>query len=95
MKITQKDIRHVAKLARLDLDEAAIEAFSGQLGDILKYMETLNQVDTRDVMPTAHAIDLTNALRDDSQKPHLEPSEALNNAPLQDEGCFIVPKVIG
>ena len=95
MKITQKDIRHVAKLARLDLDEAAIEAFYGQLGDILNYMETLNQVDTRDVMPTAHAIDLANALRDDTPKPHLEPSKALENAPLQDDGSFIVPKVIG
>lgn len=95
MKITQKDIRHVAKLARLDLDDTAIAAFSGQLGDILNYMDTLNQVDTHNIMPTAHAIDLTNALRDDSQKPHLEPSEALKNAPLQDDGCFIVPKVIG
>lgn len=95
MKITPEDISHVARLARLDLDETAIEAFSGQLGDILKYMETLNQVDTRDVIPTAHAIDLTNALRNDNQKPHLKPSEALNNAPLQDDGSFIVPKVIG
>ncbi len=63
MKITQKEIRHVAQLARLDLPQAAIESFYGQLGDILNYMETLNQVDTREVMPTAHAIDLTNALR--------------------------------
>jgi aspartyl-tRNA(Asn)/glutamyl-tRNA(Gln) amidotransferase subunit C len=95
MKITQEDIRHVAKLARLDLDEAAIEAFYGQLGDILNYMETLNQVNTQEVPPTAHAIDLTNALRDDTPKPHLDPSEALDNAPSQDDGCFIVPKVIG
>ena len=95
MKITQEDIRHVATLARLDLDDAAIEAFYGQLGDILNYMETLNQVNTQEVPPTAHAIDLTNALRDDTPKPHLDRSDALNNAPSQDDGCFIVPKVIG
>jgi len=95
MKITQEDIRHVAKLARLELSEEAIEAFHDQLGDILSYMETLNQVDTRQVVPTAHAIDLTNALRGDEKKPHLEPSKALENAPLQDDGAFIVPKVVG
>ena len=95
MKITQKEIRHVARLAHLDLSQEAIESFYGQLGDILNYMETLNQVDTKEVMPTAHAIDLTNALREDRQKSHLEPSKALKNAPLQDDGCFVVPKVIG
>lgn len=94
MKITPQEILHVAALARLELEETAIEAFAGQVGDILAYVDTLNGVDTSGVAPTSHAISLTNAFREDVITPHLENAAALANAPAEEDGSFLVPKVI-
>ena len=94
MKISKDEVLYVANLARLDLDEASIEKFAGQIGNILEYIELLNQVDTKDVKPTSHAIALTNAFRDDEEKEHLDRDRVLANAPRKDDGSFIVPKVI-
>ena len=94
MKITRDEIVHVAKLARLHLDDAAVELYTKQLGEILTYMDTLNRVDTRGVPPTSHAIVITNAFRDDEVKPSMPVERALTNAPEADDGGFVVPKVI-
>ena len=94
MKITKKEVIHVAKLARLDMDEASIDKFAGQIGTILEYVATLNRVSTAGVMPTSHAISLTNAFREDEEKENLDRDKALANAPQQEAGNFVVPKVI-
>jgi len=94
MKITKEEVLYVANLARLDLDEASIDKFSNQIGSILEYIDLLNQVDTKDVKPTSHAIALTNAFRDDEEKEHLDRDRALANAPQKEDGSFIVPKVL-
>ena len=95
MKITKEEVLYVADLARLDLDEASIEKFAGQIGNILEYVEKLNEVKTEGIRPTSHAISLTNAFREDVQREHLERERALANAPEKEEGCFVVPKVVG
>jgi aspartyl-tRNA(Asn)/glutamyl-tRNA(Gln) amidotransferase subunit C len=95
MKITKEQVMHVAKLARLHLDDAAIELYTKQLGDILTYMETLNRVDTEGVPPTSHAIFINNAFREDKVKASVPVGRALANAPLVENGGFVVPKVIG
>ena len=95
MKITKDEVLYVADLARLDLDEASIEKFAGQIGDILEYVDKLNEVDTEGIRPTSHAIFLTNAFRDDEQGHSLDREQALVNAPDQEDGNFVVPKVIG
>ena len=95
MKITKDEVLYVADLARLDLDEASIEKFAGQIGKILEYVEKLNEVATEGVRPTSHAISLTNVFREDVLKDHLEREKALANAPQEEEGCFVVPKVVG
>ncbi len=95
MKLTREDVTHVAKLARLDLSEESIDMFVGQIGNILEYMETLNQVDTEDVESTSHAIFLTNAFREDEEQEHLDRENSLANAPEKEDGSFLVPKVIG
>ena len=95
MKITKEEIAYVAKLARLELDEAAIDMFAGQIGDILSYFEKLNEVDTEGVPPTSHAIFLSNAFREDELVEHLDREMALNNAPEKEDGDFLVPKVVG
>ncbi len=95
MKITKEEVIHVADLARLDLDEESIDRFAEQIGEILEYVDTLNQVDTEGVTPTSHAIFLNNAFREDEERAHLDNDTALANAPEKEDGGFIVPKVVG
>ena len=95
MKITKDEVLYVANLARLELDETAIETYTEQLGNILEYIDTLNQIPTEGVPPTSHAISLTNAFREDVETQHLDRDSALSNAPEKEDGSFIVPKVVG
>lgn len=95
MKITKEEVLYVARLARLDLDADSIDKFAGQIDEILGYIEKLNQVDTEGIIPTSHAISLTNAFREDEQRQHLDRDRALANAPESEEGSFVVPKVVG
>jgi aspartyl-tRNA(Asn)/glutamyl-tRNA(Gln) amidotransferase subunit C len=95
LKITKDQILHVAELARLNLAEDAIEKFAGQIGDILDYVDKLNEVNTDGVKPTSHAISLTNAFREDERQEHLDRDQVLANAPEKEDGNFVVPKVVG
>ena len=91
--ITVKDVEHVAKLARLELTEEEKEKFAGQLGDVLKYVEQMNEVDTSDVVPMSHAIDFVNVMREDTVKYEQTKKELLKNAPNEEDGFFKVPKI--
>ena len=93
-KISKQEVRHVALLARLELSEAEEERMTGQINSILKYMDKLNQLDTTDVAPTTHAIQLQNVFRPDLAQPPLDRKESLANAPGTDGVNFVVPKVI-
>lgn len=93
-KITRDEVRHVAKLARLELSEGDELALTGQMNNILAYMDTLNQLDTTDVPPTTHAIQLQNVFRPDEVHSSLDRTDSLANAPETDRVSFIVPKVI-
>jgi aspartyl-tRNA(Asn)/glutamyl-tRNA(Gln) amidotransferase subunit C len=95
MKITKEEVLYVTHLARLDLDAESIEKFAGQIDEILGYIEKLNQVDTRNIKPTSHAIFLTNAFREDQEREHIARELALANAPEKEDGSFVVPKVVG
>lgn len=94
MKITKEEILHVSDLARLEIDEASVDKFAVQIGNILDYVDQLRQVDTSGIQPTSHALALTNAFREDAETKHLERETALANAPEQEDGSFVVPKVI-
>ncbi len=95
MKISKEEVLNVAKLARLELDESLADKLSIQVGSILEYIETLNTVDTTDVPPTTHAISLTNAFREDIVKEQPGTEKAIANAPESEDGCFVVPKIVG
>ena len=95
MKITRDEVIHVANLACLDLDEDAIGTFADQIGTILEYVDTLKRVDTEGVAPTSHAISLTNAFREDVVADDFDRDSALANAPEDEDGSFVVPKVVG
>ncbi|CAB5128110.1 Aspartyl-tRNA(Asn) amidotransferase subunit C (EC @ Glutamyl-tRNA(Gln) amidotransferase subunit C (EC [Olavius algarvensis associated proteobacterium Delta 3] len=95
MNITKDEVAYVATLARLELSEKAIDTFSEQIGDILAYVDKLNEVNTDGVPPTSHAISLSNAFREDKPVEHLDRDKALQNAPEKEDGDFMVPKVVG
>jgi len=94
MKITEEQIQYVAKLARLDLAPAELAPMTAQLDRILTYVETLNELDTKGIAPTTHALAITNAFRDDVVKPSLGQEKSLANGPLQNGEAFVVPRVI-
>ena len=93
-KITRQEVRHVALLARLELSEAEEERMTGQMNGILQYMEKLNELETKDVEPTTHAIQLQNVFRPDSVQGSLDRKDSLANAPGTDGVNFVVPRVI-
>ena len=94
MPVTINDVEHVAKLARLEFREAEKKKFTLQLNTILDYIEKLNELDTRNVEPLSHVIELTNVLREDIVKPSYPQEEMLKNAPEKSDKFFKVPKVI-
>jgi aspartyl-tRNA(Asn)/glutamyl-tRNA(Gln) amidotransferase subunit C len=94
MSLTREQVQHVAKLARLSLSDDEITTFTGQMGTILDYVKKLNELNTDGIVPTAHAVPMENAFRDDVVRPSIGVDNALANAPDRVEGFFRVPKVI-
>jgi len=92
--ISRPDVEHVARLARLALDDAELERMREQLNGILGYIDKLRVLDTTGVEPTSHAVPLVNVMRDDATRPCLPPDEALANAPERSGQFFRVPKII-
>ena len=88
------DIEHVAKLARLRLNDAEMEKFSKQMGTIISYIEKLNELDTRNVEPTAHILGLNNVFRKDAATKPLADQNPINNSPAHNKGHYEVPKII-
>ena len=94
MKITPEETSHVANLARLHMTQQEVEAMANQLDEILTYVAKLNELDTREIRPTTHAISLVNVFREDEVKPSLEHDKALANGPEQNGESYVVPRVI-
>ncbi len=94
MAIKKDDLKHVAHLARIDLDQAELDLLSRQLEDIVNFIDVLKQVDVTGVTPTSHAVSANNIFRDDSPVVSLSTEEALDNAPMKKDNFFGVPKVI-
>lgn len=94
MSITVKDVQHVAKLARLQLSPEEEATFTEQMNAILQYAEKLNELDTENVKPTTHVLQVSNVMREDVVKKSLSQEEALLNAPEDEEGHFKVPAVL-
>jgi aspartyl-tRNA(Asn)/glutamyl-tRNA(Gln) amidotransferase subunit C len=94
MKITTKEVEHVAHLARLTLIDEELEKMTGQLDNILSYVDKLDQLDTSQVDPTFHVFSVSNAFREDVEQESLSQAEAVKNGPQQDGQMFQVPKII-
>ncbi len=94
MKISKQEVTHVARLARLTIDDARLKLFAAQLGDILAFVKTLDRLNTDGVEPTSHAVDICNVFRTDEPITSLDRKAATANAPEAFDGNFMVPKVI-
>ena len=92
--ISREDVAHVAHLARLHLTEDEVDRMQSQLSNILEAIETLRDVDTSHVGPTASVIQLENVMREDEVRPGLTREAALANAPLRDDPFLRVPTVL-
>ena len=88
------DIKYVAHLARIELSPEEEKKLASQVGNILGYIEKLNELDVSVVEPTAHAVPLINVTRPDQTGPSLSREDALRNAPAKANGLFIVPKIV-
>ena len=95
MPLTRQDVEKVALLARLKFDEAELEKITKHMVQIVEYVDKLSELNTEDVEPMAHALDIQNALAEDESRPSLSRNEVLKNAPKHDEEYFLVPAVLG
>ena len=93
-RLSRDDVTHVALLARLKLSDAELEMFTSQLGQVLQYVDILNEVDTDGIDAMAHAAELSNVFRDDEARDSLPREAALANAPKTDGQCFLVPQIL-
>jgi len=92
--LTRADVLKVASLGRLKLTEAEVADYTTKLGNILSYIDSLNEVDTTDVEPMVHAVELSNVFRSDAVVPSLPRTAALSNAPKTDGQFFLVPQIL-
>ena len=94
-QVSIEEVRHIARLARLDLSEEELPVISKDLSKILSYVEQLNELDTKDVPPTSGVLEMKNVWREDmvSENEDLK-EEIIEQAPDREERYFKVPKVI-
>ncbi|OGF55545.1 MAG: asparaginyl/glutamyl-tRNA amidotransferase subunit C [Candidatus Fraserbacteria bacterium RBG_16_55_9] len=92
--ISREEVLHIAKLAKLHLSEDEIKTYQEQLGRILEYFKKLEELDTSNVEPMKHILNVHNVFRADEPRPSVPPEEALKNAPQRRGNFFEVPKVI-
>ena len=94
MKVSREEVLHIARLARIALDESEITRLSEQLSNLLENFEVLQRVNTDDVPPTAQSVALQSVMREDEVAPSFPPEDILANAPRRDEDCFRVKPVL-
>ncbi|MCL2403480.1 MAG: Asp-tRNA(Asn)/Glu-tRNA(Gln) amidotransferase subunit GatC [Coriobacteriia bacterium] len=93
MALTQAEVREIGLIARLNLEDDAIEGLQEELNQILNYVEQMQELNLDEVEPTTHSTELTDSLRDDVAVPSLPRNLVLQNAPESKEGAFLVPRI--
>ncbi len=94
MKLSRKEVQHIAELARLALSDEEQALYQEQLSAILDYFERLREIDTETISPTATVLPLRGVMRDDVTQPPFPRDDILANAPDSEDGCFQVPAVL-
>ena len=94
MSITLDEVKHVARLARLELDEGELMEFQGELNALLVHFHDIQEVEVDGIEPKPHAVELRNVWAEDVPGECLSREDALLNAPMSKAGVFIVPTII-
>lgn len=94
MSVTSNEVKHIAKLAKLEFNEEEISKLTHDLNEILEYVDKLNELDTENVEPLSHPIEGSNVFRKDELRKSVDTEDALKNAPESTHEYFKVPKVI-
>jgi aspartyl-tRNA(Asn)/glutamyl-tRNA(Gln) amidotransferase subunit C len=95
MSLSLADVQKVSLLARLRLSDLELEKMTRQLGQVVDYFRQLDEIDTTDIEPMAHALDLHDVFADDEPQASLPRELALATAPKHDGQCYLVPAVLG
>jgi len=95
MSLTREEIEKVSLLARLRLSDEELDRMTEQLGQIVAYVESLSELDTENVEPMAHPLDVSNVFAADEPRASLERDAALAGAPHHERECYLVPAVLG
>jgi aspartyl-tRNA(Asn)/glutamyl-tRNA(Gln) amidotransferase subunit C len=95
MSLTRQEVEKVSLLGRLLLGPDELDRMTSQLGQIVGYVEQLGELNTENVEPMAHAVEMKNVFRADEVRPSLDRTAALSNAPQHDAECYLVPAVLG
>ena len=93
-RITEKEVEHIAWLAKIELSEDEKNLFTEQFNSILEFFRIIDEVKTGNVLPSLHAVDLADVLREDIVEPSLSREKALANAPKKEKGFFKSPKIL-
>ncbi len=93
-KISSSDVRKVAQLARLELQEDQIETYTKQIEEILTYVDQLQEIETENIPPTMRAVEVVNAMREDQIEVNCSREDILNQAPHREGDFFRVPKIL-
>ena len=89
--IDRAQVEHVARLARLALDESEKDEMARELSGVLEHIEKISELDLADVPPTSHVVDVTTPMRADEPTACLTREQALDQAPATQDGGFLVP----
>jgi len=95
MSISREEVEKVSLLSRLLLSDEELAKMTVQMGRILEYVEQLGELDTDDVEPLSHALDVSDVLREDQVTDSLPRQDVLANSPNCDDECYLVPAVLG
>jgi aspartyl-tRNA(Asn)/glutamyl-tRNA(Gln) amidotransferase subunit C len=95
MSLSREQVEKVSLLARLSLTAEELDRMTEQMGQIVAYVESLAELDTDNVEPMAHAVDMANVFADDVERPSLPREQALSSAPHHDREFYLVPAVLG
>ena len=93
MALTLEEVKHIAALAHVELDDATLARYTEQLSAILDYADQVQAVDTAEIPPTATVLPLRSVVREDIAGEPLAASDALRNAPNDLANCFFVPSI--
>lgn len=94
MALDMEEIKYYNEMVKLGIPPDELNKMTDSLGKIMAGLEVLKKLSGRDIKPLVNISDKTNIFRDDEEKPSLKREEILSNAPLSEDGCFIVPKLV-